>query len=213
MPTASVHSYKNLLLGSSSIYKFEGKGKVQDYNLPEYPKRIDNRLQISRLIGNFEDYEKLNLKMMKINSNLNVRDKKQVNFILVKFDNVTSDHLYALRDYWKNGKKNDYIIALNMNGDYVQDMLIISWTEAEILNTKITTMTLHKRHDMKNFDKYLENVEYLIKENFIRKEMKDYEEYIVIETSLTSKIICFVLEILIIIGFIICPVKKMMDNY
>lgn len=56
-------------------------------------------------------------------------------------------------------------------------------------------------------------MEYLIKENFVRKEMKDYEEYIVIETSLTSKIICFVLEILIIIGFIICPVKKMMDNY
>lgn len=145
--TASKHEYKNLLKASSSLYKFDGN--VKDYKLPEYPNEFKSYVKINRLIGDFENHVELNNKIMKINTNLNIRDKKQVNFILVKFDNVTNDHLYALRDYWKNGKKNDYIIALNMNGDYVQDMLIISWTEAEILNTKITTMTLHKRLDMK----------------------------------------------------------------
>lgn len=210
-PTASVHSYKNKVQASYSIYNFEDVDLEAYPGLPQYPKSVTNYVSIDRIIGNVPNKQESLDRLAEINSKLNVtiydeeekknKSYKEVNIIFVNMGDVSSDYGFALENYWKGGNKNDFIISFGTDADFnITWAYPITWSESELLKIKVRDYML----DLKNIEDFIpivNDIASMVEESFERKEFADFE-YLNIEVTTGAKILIWILSILIFIGTI-----------
>ena len=207
-PTASVHSYKNKVQASYSIYKFEDVDLQSYPRLPEYPKDVTNYNTIDRIIGDVPNKQKALDKLAEVNSKLNVtvydkEDKKnksykEVNIIFVNMGDVSSDYGSALENYWKGGNKNDFIIAFGSDKDFnITWAYPITWSESELLKIKVRDYMLNLKN-VEDFVPIVDDIANMIETDFTRKEFADFE-YLNIEVKTSAKIVIWILSIMIFV--------------
>ena len=141
LPEYPVHlssSWINPLLGTDSI-KLGQKitdDEAQKLKLPKYPQ-VDNPWVSNRIIGAtdipvwFWD---------SMNAGLGSRYK--INLILVNMSNQTAADAVKLKDYWKNGKKNDLVLCYGSDWSYV-----FGWSETELVKKSLETLLLESPVD------------------------------------------------------------------
>lgn len=211
-PSASFHSYKNLLKLDKSLYSYD-EINLEDYpNLPEYPKKRSNdaslrEISVDRVIGDFKNKEELIIKVNEINTYLNSKAvNKQVNVMLVNLGaDATKESGFALEQYWEGGNKNDFIITMSISDSGVINWChIITWSESFALINKLELGLEGVNVYDGSFKQKLEEVKTDVQELYVRMEMAEYEEYIEVETTDLSGFFTGVLFIIIaVIGFFV----------
>lgn len=207
-PTASVHSYKNKVQASYSIYNFEDIDLEAYPGLPQYPKSVTNYISIDRIIGKVPNKREALDRLAEINSKLNVtvydkkekknKSYKEVNIIFVNMGDVSSDYGSALENYWKGGNKNDFIIAFGSDTDFnIKWVYPITWSESELLKIKTRDYMLNLK-TVEDFVPVVNDIANMVEENFERKEFEDFE-YLNIEVTKGAKIAIWILSIIIFI--------------
>ena len=212
-PSASLHTYKNKVQASYSIYKHK-EINLNDYEgLPDYPLQVKNYINIDRIIGYVPNKEEALKTLAQANTNLNVfipdpenpgktKSWKQVNLIFVNVgENKTRDWGYALPDYWEGGNKNDFVVSFSMNSEgYVSWVYAFSWSEVEILKLEVQDY-ITNLGKIEDFVPIVKKVEQLVGEKFERKQFVDFE-YLSINPSDTAMWIVWILNIIVLIVFI-----------
>ena len=203
--TSSVHKYENKIKASYSIFKHKNID-LKDYKyLPEYPLKQNGDLNIDRLIGDFENKKELNNLLNRVNSRLNDTDNpnntnntksyKQVNLMFVNMGNVDEDYGYALQDYWRNGAKNDFIVAFGTDKNNKPIWCnTFSWSDVEILKMEVSDYIMSK-DNLGDFKSVINNVSKMVEDKFERKQFKDFD-YIQVDTGTFAN----VLMVIILIG-------------
>lgn len=195
-PTSSTHTYQNKVQASDSIYKTRDIDLKQYPNLPKYPEKNEN-LSIQRFIGEIDNKKEVLKEIDKINTTLNdtsnpnneegTKSYKQVNVIFVNLGDVTEDYAYALQNVWKNGNKNDFIIAFGVDSNNkVSWCQPITWSEVESLKTDVRNYMLDKSN-LSNFVSTVDDIGDIVEKQFVRKEFSDFN-YINIEVSGAAKL-------------------------
>lgn len=220
-PTASVHSYRNKVQSSYSIYKHSEIDLDKYPNLPEYPNDVNNYVSIDRIVGDVPQKEKALETLAEINSQLNksvpdiddpekMRSYKQVNLIFVNLGDVSEDYGFALQDKWEGGNKNDFVVAFGTDSNNeITWVYPFSWSETEILKINIRDYMLNQEN-IKDFTTVISDVSKMVEEQFIRKEFADFD-YLSIEVSTPATIIIWILN-MVIIGFVLIIAVGINDN-
>jgi hypothetical protein len=141
LPEYPVHlssSWKNPLLETDSI-KLGQKitdDEAQKLKLPNYPA-VTSPWVSNRIIGEtdipvwFWD---------SMNASLGPRYK--INLILVNMSGQSISDAVKLKDYWKNGKKNDLVLCYGSDWSYV-----FGWSETELVKKSLETLLLERPVD------------------------------------------------------------------
>ncbi|HDK7194933.1 TPA: hypothetical protein PTV74_003241 [Clostridium botulinum] len=202
-PTSSVHTYKNKVQASYSIYKHKDINLEEYKDLPKYPTEMKNDIEIDRFIGNIKNKDKVIKCLNEVNSELNSKqNNKQVNLIFVNLGNKTEDYGFALQDYWEGGNKNDFVVCFGSKNNKVTWCYPFSWADSQ----KSERLKINIRNYMKevnlndDFNKNIKNIGDMIKKDFERKEFADFN-YIDIEIS--KKAYVFIIILNIIAGYVI----------
>lgn len=214
-PSASVHSYVNKVQASYSIYRHDQINPEMYSDLPEYPQKINNYIDIDRIIGYVPNKQEALKLLAKENTRLNKmvvdpenpkkqKSWKQVNIIFV---NVGEDKLeeygFALQDKWENGNKNDFIISFSMNKNGKLNWVYpFSWSEVEILKLNVIDYMMDDVGTITDFNKVINNVSKMVEKDFIRKQFADFN-YLQVELSKGSYITTWIINIILLIAFIV----------
>lgn len=212
-PSASVHTYENKIQNSDSIYK-PTEMFIDLYDkLPKYPLHVEDYIDINRMIGYFPNNKNASILLNQKNSDLNImvddpekegkkRAWKQINMIFVNLgDNLSEDYGFALKDYWGNGNKNDFIVCVSMGKDNIVDWVhIITWSESENLKIVVRDYLLDKK-EIKDMNIVVEDISDMVAEMFERKQFADFN-YINIEIPNWCYIFVIIYSILIFIWLI-----------
>jgi hypothetical protein len=202
-PTASTHSYINKVQASYSIYRHKEIDLNKFENLPDYPKKVTNYVNVDRIVGEVPNKDKALVELAKWNTELNksvsdpekpgkTKSWKQVNIIFVNLGiNKPQETGFALQDKWEGGNKNDFVIAFstdeegNVNWSYP-----FSWSEAELLKIQVRDyMNSLKKID--DFVPVVSNVSEMLAKDFVRKQFKDFN-YLQIEVSTVGYVCIFI---------------------
>lgn len=207
-PTASVHTYKNKVKTSYSLYKYQKVNLKQYPDLPDYPTEQNSDFTITRIIGsvpnNSESIKKLNELNLYLNDTNNPNNSegqksyKQCNLIFVNMGDVPYDYGYALEQYWQGGKKNDFVVAFGMKDNKVTWCNPFSWTEVESLKTEVKDYMVNLE-SVEDFVPVIKDVGHMVESDFVRKQFADFD-YIQVELGAVAKILIILVEI---IGFFI----------
>lgn len=216
-PSASVHSYKNKVQASYSIYRKDID--LDDYpDLPNYPEDVVNYVSIDRIIGDVPEKEKALKTLANNNSELNktiddpdnpgkTKSYKQVNIIFVNLGDVPVEYGYALENRWEGGNKNDFIITFGMDDqNNVTWAYPFSWSEIEILKINVRDYMLEQKN-MNDFSVIVDDVSKMVEKDFVRKEFGDFE-YLSIEVGTGACIIIWIFNILISVIVISMSLQK-----
>ena len=195
MPTASVHSYENKVKNSYSIYKSNDIALNDFPGLPDYPLESENEIQIDRFLGPIKNKDVVIERINSINSFLNNKNnKKQVNLIVVNFQDKPFEYGQALQDHWEGGNKNDFVIVLGSKDDIVTWCYPFSWADdEESEKLKIVIRDYLKDSSLDNLPKSLDFVENNINQSFTRKQFADFD-YIEVDISIAAYIIALILN-------------------
>lgn len=213
-PTASIHTYKDKVRGSYSLFKSNDIDLKEYPDLFKYPDKENEYLSVNRLLGEFNNKEEYSRHLDSINSKLNdtnnpnnkdnVKSYKQVNLIIVNFGDKGEEYGYALQDYWRNGAKNDIVVTFGTDkkGKPIWSY-VFSWSEVELLKTNIRERILEVEDINKEFKDTLEDISDIIESKFERKEFSDFN-YIEVKLSVFAKlmlIIVFIVAICILFKY------------
>lgn len=212
-PSASTHKYINKVNASYSIYRHPDIDLDKYTNLPEYPVKVTNLINVDRIVGDVPNKEKALELLAKENSRLNafVENKetgkkeswKQVNMIFVNLgSDKTEDYGFALQDYWQGGNKNDFVVSFSMNDDGTINWVYpFSWSESELLKIQVRDYFLDL-DKITDFTKIVDDTSLFVEKGFERKQFADFN-YLRIQTTKGSQIGIWVFNILLVITSIV----------
>jgi hypothetical protein len=213
-PTASIHTYENKVQASDSIYKRNNIDLKQYSDLPAYPVTVNSDFSITRIIGDIPNKESAITTLNMLNTNLNdssnpnnkdgVKSYKQCNLIFVNLGDKPQEYAYALQDYWKNGKKNDFIVAFGTKDNKVTWCYPITWSDIESLKSDVKSYMLDKS-DLNKFDTTIKDIGVMVESKYERKQFADFS-YINIETGTVAKVFITIIVIACCIGIIVIEV-------
>lgn len=168
--SASIESsYINYIKASpNSIFHYM-QTEVGQYHekIPEYPSVIDY-YRINRVIGGDE------LLNVTLNDGLrSLGTQKEVNIIVVKTTEKSSNYGKALEQVWLGGKKNDIVVVISLDGNKINWTYVFSWSKQSIVNVQIRDAinNLGTYDSLKVGQIILENTQ----KSFVRKSMKEFE--------------------------------------
>lgn len=206
--TSSLHSYKNKLQFSKSLFKASEVDENLVKELPDYPNKVENDFNVTRLIGDIPNFKQANKTLNEWNSELNKfitdpetgksKSWKEVNVIFVNIGDLPIEYGYALESKWDGANKNDFVVCFSMVNNEIKWVYPFSWTEVEILKINIRDYMLDNKI-ITDFSKNIDDICNMIAKDFDRKEMADYS-YIKYQHGMSSycisAIICIVLLII-----------------
>jgi len=180
-PTALPHSFTNYVKAAPNSL-FRKTGLVEQYRdqIPRYPGNVYDYYHVNRFVAvNLKLPEQFkrefNQKLEDLNATLG--RAKQVNIIVVMVTGMPEDYYYALEQSWIGGKKNDFIIVMNVNDIYkptwVKAMAWSSNKMAEVVVAdKLMQLDVSKGFSI---DSVLDIAKDGIGKNFVRQPMNDYQ--------------------------------------
>lgn len=204
-PTASTHSYRNNVQASYSIFKNENINLEDFKDLPEYPDKVKNYVDVDRIIGSVPNKKEATQLLAEMNSHMNKmvkgedgkkRSWKQVNVIFV---NVGADkpqeYGLALQDKWENGNKNDFIVSFSMNKDGKLNWVYpFTWSEVERLKIDVRELMM-QTETISDFKPIVKEVSNLVIEKYERKEFADFD-YLSVDLSTISHVLIWISNII-----------------
>ena len=174
---AANHTYKNYMLGVPKEYLYNdnlGAPRELLAKIPEYPStfdyyRVDRVVTIDDVITPREHaYFSANLAHML----RTLGPQKEVNIIMV-IGKPEPKLMYAVREKWNGGKKNDVIIVFNINDDKsLDDVHVLTWDKNHYFKIRLQDELLAYGV----FDNgIMPKIHDTIRDHYTRPEMKDYE--------------------------------------
>jgi len=176
-PVAKEHTYTNYIQAvPESLFTSSSEDAVKRFShlIEPYPSRIFNRWYIDRVVTpglKIKDENLFNSQLAEVLRTLG--PKKEVNIVLVFANTSDPSYEYALRDAWENGNKNDVIVVFGVtNYPKIDFVRIISWTKNEIFKIKLQEYLENDGFVRKNV---VEIISKHVDDNFVRREMKEFE--------------------------------------
>lgn len=175
-PVAKVSSYTNYIKAvpesvihfSSEQVRAKFAGKV-----PTYPLNVYDYHYIDRVIPvgvKVPDLKQWNLAVGNMLRTLG--QSKQVNVVIIPTNIADKDYVYAVRDAWLGGKKNDVVIIVSMQEypkiDWVH---VMSWSDREFF--KVVLRDELQASEFK-VEQFMPIVEKNITKHFERKRMREF---------------------------------------
>lgn len=206
-PSASVHTYTNKIQSSYSIYKHENINLKNYKDLPEYPSKIQNYINIDRIIGEVPNKDmalnvlaqqnmRLNKSVPDIENPGKTKSYKQVNIIFVNVGDKSEDYGFAIQDKWENGNKNDFIISFSMDTEgNIKWVYPFSWSEVELLKLEVRDYMMNLKQ-IRDFVPVVNNVSNMVEDKFVRKQFADFN-YLQIEVGTVAMVFIWIFNIAI----------------
>lgn len=192
-------TYRNQVKGSMSIFRMGREDSTLfDYPVPE--KRGDQKVVLGNAKYDSRPIQILNAKLGK---------QYQVHIFVLLFYNEGPEIAERQKEYWEGGNKNELVVCLGMKRDSIQWCSPFSWSESPVVETRIKSWCLENpRLRIKELAAELER---LVKENWKRREFKDFN-YIETELRGGDYIIILVLVLVYIVGIGIWITKNEYRN-
>lgn len=177
-PVAAEHYYQNYMKGVPKEYLYnDNMGALPELlkEIPEYPKtynfyKVNRVLDISGVLPPLVTIE-YNKKIAEALRTLG--PEKEVNIILV-IGKPDPQLVYAVREKWEGGKKNDVIVTVGIDENRViTNVGILTWDKNEYFKNKLE-MNI-RDHAVLNAE-MLEIIFKDVQQNYTRPRMRDYQE-------------------------------------
>ncbi len=200
-PFSSVHSFTNYILVNPDSVLLGTKGDIKLFGklVPPYPDKIYDYYKHDPVINMGVpgvDTGEWNWLIREVNKRLG--PSKQVNVIVILVPTSDRNYMYALKDKWLGGKKNDVDIVIgSKDGHNIDFADVMSWSTnkamAVDLKNRIQDIgTLDKRDDIQKV------IFTTVQSEFVRMHMKDMKWLIrSFQPSTTCMIWLFIFAMLI----------------
>jgi len=177
-PTSTIHNYENYVKAApDSLFRHQGSVEKYKGQLPSYPQNVYDYYKMDRvvIVGSIPiTVPAWNNMLSEVNATLG--KQKQSNIILVLVQNKPADYFQALQQYWIGAKKNDIVAVISLDGENIQWVEIMAWTQDKMIEV---TLADELRGLITINDSKLESVakslNYNVDVYYKRKPMKDFE--------------------------------------
>jgi len=148
-PFSSEHRFTNYILANPSSVLLGQKGDMKKFRsmIPVYPEVYDYYKTthfINAGVLSAHDQEWNYLLSM---ANRGLGPSKQVNLIVVAVPTDDPAYMYAFRDAWVGGKKNDAIILIGSKDSHEIDWVgVVSWTPNKEYNIYVRDRILNEKY-------------------------------------------------------------------
>jgi hypothetical protein len=140
-PTAVAHSYTNYIKAApDTLFRHQGLIEKYQSKMAVYPGTIYDYYHINRLsqVGiNVPDAEQWNRDLEQINADIG--KAKQANLAVVLVNGLPDDYFEAVEQEWVGGKKNDVVAMIGTDGQTIQWVRIMAWTNSEMFKVQLAT--------------------------------------------------------------------------
>jgi hypothetical protein len=191
-PASFLQHYANHIKGyPEQLFRYDDKAVVAKYAkyLPEYPRTIYDYYRVRRFVP--VNYQVPNLKKNPLAhakwlawisewndliSQLNgyIGSDKSANVIVVLVQNLPKDFASALRTHWRDGKKNDIVVTIGVDGEYrIAWASVVAYAQdpnfVKILRNAI------QNHKKAEAEKIVETITETVKKSFKRRIYTEIE--------------------------------------
>lgn len=177
-PVAKTATYKNYIKAApNTLFRPAAKELKEKFAklVPAYPINVYDHYKINRVVQvgvNIPDVSIWENKLREVLKTLG--PTKQVNVVLVVVNTDDPNYVYALRDAWLGGKKNDVVLVVGIT-DYpkISWVDVISWTDRELF--KVVLRDSVRNLGEMQVDPVIDILKDSITTEFTRKRMRDFE--------------------------------------
>jgi hypothetical protein len=201
-PSASSHNFVNYIKASPDSL-FNRQGLIEKFKdvLPAYPGNVYDYYRINRLVTvgtSVPDPARWNMLLMQQNDLLGAA--KQVSLAVVIVKDQPRDYFHALAQHWLGGKKNDFITVISVDGQSIQWVEALAWSQNKLAEVSVRDSVL-ALETIEDPQVVVGTIGREVGKNFLRKPMKDFE-YLKssITPTTTQWVIATIINILISIG-------------
>lgn len=192
------HHYKNKVIASNSVFKFPEPDSKE--GLFEYPG-VSGSYDSQFILGWDDRVAERKLAIW----NARNGPAKQCRLIFLIYKDLPIDVALNQENHWQGGNKNEFIVAVGLEGDKVKWCHVISWTGQEVLKSEVKQLILSQ--DKLDVQQAVDAVGNMVKANFIRKHFKDFD-YLTVEPPFWTVVLTFVLTIAINVGLSVWIIKN-----
>lgn len=174
-PVAVENRYKNYMKGVPKEYLYNdnlGAPPEMIASIPPYPRTYDF-YNVNRVVNlgvlSYQEEVKYNKSIAEALRSLG--PSKEVNVILVA-GKPDANLMYAVREAWQGGKKNDVIIVIGIEEGQVKTANVLTWAKNELFKIKLQDRILESGL----VDSVLPITYDEIAKSYVRPRMRDYED-------------------------------------
>ena len=176
-PAARVSGYTNYIKAvPESVMHFSSDSLKQKFvgKIPQYPLSVYDYHYIDRVLPvgiNLSNIRQWNMEISNMLRTLG--HVKQVNVVLIPTNITDKDYVYAVRDAWLGGKKNDVIIIVSIT-EYpkINWVGVLSWSDRELFKVVLRDELQEAEFEVKQVTGIIERN---ITKLFERKRMRDFK--------------------------------------
>lgn len=203
-PWASTHTYTNYIKANPDSVLLGTKGDMQRFGklVPKYPDDIYdyyyNNPVVNMGVPNV-DINVWNWLVRNINKTLGTA--KQVHVVVILVPTSDRAYIYALKDAWLGGKKNDVDVVIgSVDGSTIDFAEVMSWSTNKALNVNLKNK-IESIHYLQDRDNIVGSIRDTVEADFVRMRMRDMKWIAkTFQPSRTAMIILLILGILADIG-------------
>lgn len=196
-PRTYEHTYENKTQAAKQLFKFDDLDSISVKGLYDYPKLDKNTQDVCLGCD-----EKDNLKLRRYNALLG--GKYQVKVFVLVFDGYGIDVAERQYQYWKGGNKNELVVCVDKNGEWVKTF---SWCDDKTIEVETTHIFLK---DISMSDK-ITQINSEIKRSWKRKHFSDFE-YIKVPLTDNQLIWLYVITIFVTFGVLIYGITNDIES-
>ncbi len=191
------HRYKNRVIASNSVFKFpEPDSKEGLYEYPLVRGFYDSQF----ILGGADPVAERKLTLWNARNGHN----KQCRLIFALYHDLPFDVALNQENHWQGGNKNEFIVAVGLDGEKVKWCHVISWTEQEMLKAEVKQFIIEQ--DKFDLGKSVDVVGEKVQAGFVRKHFKDFD-YLTVEPPMWTVMLTFFLTVAVNVGlsiWIVC---------
>jgi hypothetical protein len=209
-PYSSEHTFDNYIKVNPDSVLLGSKGDIKRFGnlIPPYPDKIYDYYRHDPVVnmGVPVDTGVFNWLIREVNKKLG--PSKQVNVILLLIPTDDPAYMYALKDAWLGGKKNDVDVVIgSTDGHTINFADVMSWSTNKALGVDLKNRiqdigTLDKRDEIQRV------IFSSVQSEFVRMRMRDMHWLMrSFQPSGTTMVILFILAILLETGLVYWAIR------
>lgn len=207
-PTTTKHTYENRVQASRSVFNYPEvtDQQIKQYDLYRYPK-VRGSYYMKPILGNAGPKTSEASKGLAYYNGL-LGPRRQVRAFILVFHNQPIDAGHFQEALWVGGNKNEFVLAVGLNGQEVEWAHVFSWSKKERLKLDAEVFV----SEQKEFDP-VATVDWLGKnlKRFDRREFAEFE-YLHVEPPTWLIVLTYVLTLIITIGTSVFAVVNKFDD-